>query len=295
MFDQVVIVDWSAAAKPKLGPDSIWVARALRSPRPHLAEVVNLSTRAEARDYLETHLRRPEYRSFCGLDFSFGYPLGYGALLRSAFGTSGRTFDVVAEVTSALLRDAPDNANNRFEVAAALNASVGRSLFWGRPGRGPSASLATLSPTRSVPDGLGPNPLEPLRVTERLLGRSIGSNWQLLGVGSVGSQVLTGLPVVAALRAQVSDVAIWPFDSGLELPGARVVLAELWPPLFEQRGSRPPSQVRDEAQVRDAAQALIALDASGWAGLFGPVTALHLDPSTRRRVVEEEGWMFGLR
>ena len=80
MFDCYVMVDWSAAAVPRLGRDSIWVA-ALRRRRGKVETLLleNLATRADAKAVLRglsiASLARGE-RTLLGFDFPFAYPAG---------------------------------------------------------------------------------------------------------------------------------------------------------------------------------------------------------------------------
>lgn len=65
--------------------------------------------------------------------------------------------------------------------------------------------------------------------------------WQLAYTGSVGSQVLLGLPALDRLRKSPSiagSVAVWPFDGGLTVTDKPVVLAELYPSLLRTAVSR---------------------------------------------------------
>ncbi|HEY3943294.1 MAG TPA: hypothetical protein VGL60_12550, partial [Acidimicrobiales bacterium] len=81
-FDQIVVVDWSASAKPTRGRDSIWVGRCeVGSER---RETRNLPTRAAAASYLAELLGRSAATgaaTLVGLDFSFGYPAGFAEVV----------------------------------------------------------------------------------------------------------------------------------------------------------------------------------------------------------------------
>ena len=132
-------------------------------------------------------------RTLLGVDFSLGYPAGTA----EALGLSGTPWRAVWTLLSALVVDADDNANNRFEVAADLNRRIGGGPgpFWGCP---PSRRSPTLTTTKTRPD-----PLAEWRIVEAELrrgGHRPFSGWQLLGVGSVGSQSLVGIPRLAALE-----------------------------------------------------------------------------------------------
>src|SRR5262245_60527212 len=80
LFDAYLMVDWSAAAVPTVGRDSIWYAlRAGRRER-----CANLPTRAAAQATLRAlllRLRGEGQRVLVGFDFPFGYPAGFAAAL----------------------------------------------------------------------------------------------------------------------------------------------------------------------------------------------------------------------
>src|SRR5690349_15339787 len=116
LFDSYLMVDWSAAAVPRRGPDSIWLCH-LRTGRVHLE---NPETRLAARDRLADLLAAElaAGRSvLAGFDFPFGYPEGFAARL-------GGDWRGVWRLLGEWLVESHDNANNRFEVAARLNQHV---------------------------------------------------------------------------------------------------------------------------------------------------------------------------
>jgi len=291
MFDDVIIVDWSAAAVPRRGKDSIWIAHANR--RTAVVEhLVNVPTRTAAQVWLEAAIDRlleTGRRTMIGVDFSLGYPRGFAEILHRAVGegAAGHSAATVRRALSALIVDDASNANNRFEVANAINAASTTALFWGRPAQ--RTELTALSPTLALPEGLVPNPLERFRRTEVVSGQRLATNWQLLGVGSVGSQVLMGLPVVDALVRRF-DAAVWPFDP---LVDSAVVIAETWPGLFAV--GQPDGEVRDAWQVRSTAQRLAGFSEEEWELCFAPPSLLALSDEERAVVTCEEGWMFGVR
>src|SRR5260370_25966811 len=90
LFDHYVIVDWSAASRPKTGRDSIWVCHR----GPHGERVDNPATRHLARqllaDILEAAMARHQ-RVLLGFDFPFGYPVGFAGRL-GLTGTPWRSF-----------------------------------------------------------------------------------------------------------------------------------------------------------------------------------------------------------
>jgi precorrin-8X/cobalt-precorrin-8 methylmutase len=290
MFDRFVTVDWSASNTPKLGKDSIWVCD---MPAIGSARAWNLPTRlaaeAHVRDLLVRAVGRDE-RVLVGFDFPYGYPVGFAA----ALGLPGTPWRAVWDfLASNVTDDRRTNANNRFDVASMINAALSRPVFWGRP---PSMThLSALSPKKdrvSYQSSGDPAGLEEWRLVERVL-RGRGSHpqqvWKLLGAGSVGSQALTGIPVVARLRddPKLRDVSqVWPFEvAAPDLPtgSPAIIHAEIWPRLASFAVAS--GQVQDEAQVLAQAEEYRSKDRSGeLARLF----AAAQFPTAR-----DEGWILG--
>jgi precorrin-8X/cobalt-precorrin-8 methylmutase len=198
--------------------------------------------------------------------------------------------------------DEPTNRNNRFAVAALLNARCGGQgggPLWGCP-PGADLALPTLRPTSPgypyrVRAGLS---LARLRLTDALKPR-VQPVWKLYGRGSVGSQTLLGLPALCRLRDDAELAAIsrvWPFETGFTLAGLAsmmplVVHAEIWPGLVPLPPDGAPS-VRDQAQVRAVTGLLAALDRAGTLGaLFGPPPGQP--DAALATAVREEGWILG--
>ncbi len=245
-------------------------------------------------------------RALVGLDFSFGYPAGFAAAAggmptdrrTAVLPPWRRTWDLVGS----LIEDGADNTNNRFAVAELLNRRSGARLFWGRP-VGPRFDGLERLPGRDVlPPDLRPNPLERFRLTERLAAGGIRSNWQLFGAGTVGGQVLMGLPWLARLVERFRRVAaVWPFETGLGSPTGSPVggaerqlwFAEMWPPRLA--GSSPVGSVRDEWQVRTVASGCARWSAADWEAAWAPERLLDQRPEALAQVLEEEGWILGVR
>ncbi|HZT89158.1 MAG TPA: hypothetical protein VFA12_14380 [Stellaceae bacterium] len=281
-----MIVDWSAATRQKKGRDSIWICQ--RGPAGKT--IVNPPTRhaakAELAEMIAAALARGE-RVLAGFDFPFGYPAGFAARL----GLSGPPWRAVWDEIAGRLRDGEDNGNNRFEVAAGLNERVSRGPFpfWGRPAGMDSPFLNGRHHRRHEDENLPEKRL----IDEWMLGAQ--PCWKLLGAGSVGGQVLTGIPVVRALRDDprwTDSARIWPFETGLAAPPeARVVFAEVWPSWWDWKPSRAPDEIADRAQVRHVAQLFAAAAESGALAVWfaPPVPA-----EEHARVVGEEAWTLGV-
>ncbi len=289
VFDAYVMVDWSAESRPKTGPDSIWWT-CLERHAHGLEEraTANPPTRAEAESQLADLLSDLAARGLTvlvGFDFCFGFPQGFAGRL-GATDWRGAWRRIASEI-----KDGTDNANNRFAVAAEINQRVsGRAApFWGRPAAVESSHLAA---TKGDFAGLAERRLVETRVT------STKSVWQLAYAGSVGSQTLTGIPRLEALRRHpwLAEITrVWPFETGLrplsKSSDWRIVLAEVYPGL-----SRPavgPGEVKDRAQVAALARHYAALDEAGrLSQLFAGDP--KLSAADRAAVETEEGWILGV-
>jgi precorrin-8X/cobalt-precorrin-8 methylmutase len=294
LFDAYLMVDWSAAAMPRLGKDSIWLCH-LRRERGTLriAALENRPTRLDARARLLALLERELAGGnsvLAGFDFPFGYPEGLAQRLHLPAPAWRSLWQLLAE----RIADDAGNRNNRFAVAADLNRRIaaGPAPFWGCPRAAQSPFLAMTHHRRH----------ETLGLAEKRLadGRLTGPQpvWKLAGTGAAGSQALTGIPVLHWLRRQPSlatRTCVWPFETGLQAPlregGGRIVLAEVYPSLVPspQRNG----EVKDRAQVRAIARHFAALDGEGrLASLFAGDPTLT---SRERTAVErEESWILGV-
>ena len=119
--------------------------------------------------------------------------------------------------------------------------------------------------------------------------------WKLLGAGSVGGQILTGIPVVRALRDDPRwrhEARIWPFETGLRAqPDGRLVMAEVYPSLWSV--SRNEGEPKDAAQVRTVARFFAERDRAGELAAFFAGDP-HLTREERACVETEEAWTLGV-
>lgn len=300
LFDAYIMVDWSAAAKPSLGANSIWIGILAKDARLKLQyRGVNIDTRLKARAFIEDMVAKLTKRGdkvLIGFDFSLGFPAGTAAALGLDTSAQAPWQATYAHLASKL-KDKPDNSNARYAIAAGLNYAISKSAFpfWGAPARD---VVSTLSATRPDYDG---GSLPEYRICENYLKeKKIGqpkSVWQLAYTGSVGSQTLTGIPHVHALRQAWPASRIWPFELGTEalsaeaLEGIDVVMAEIYPSLVKAKPEK--GEVADEAQVREIARHYADLDEKGrLAAAFS--TAKSLSPEQNRHITEEEGWILGV-
>ena len=119
LFSAYVIVDWSAAAKPSTGPDSVWIGVMKRDLRFRLTfEAFNPATRAEAEkklaDILDDFAKRGE-RVLVGFDFPLGFPRGLAKALDLPGAPPWRA---VWDQLDKMVKDKADNTNNRFGVGS---------------------------------------------------------------------------------------------------------------------------------------------------------------------------------
>ena len=213
---------------------------------------MNPDTRQEAINYVEVLLDEATAqggRTLCGFDFSFGYPQGTA---RKIAGSDG--WGVLWEQLAEHIEDGPNNANNRFQVAARLNQRFDvEGPFWGN---GLKRDIDGL-PRKRPQDGWDGNLPGSLRHAEKVVPRA-QEVWKLNGAGSVGGQALTGIAALERLRQRRDDVCVWPFETLGE--GSAHVLAEIYPSLIDPF---PGNEVLDARQVKAVAMALRELDRRG--------------------------------
>ncbi len=289
LFDAYVMVDWSAAGRPRQGRDSIWYAvLANDGSAPRLMALENPPTRDRATADLSAlfaTLLDAGKRVLAGFDFPFGFPAGTAAKL----GFAGLPWRHMWQALSDGLEDAPDNRNNRFDLAERLNERLSGEAFpfWGnvreenrrwlrRRGRRPH----------------GPADLRERRLCDVRL-RSTQPVWKLAGVGAAGSQALTGIPRVWQMRRDprlARKAHIWPFETGLRFdPRPQLLLAETYP--SQVAAPAIPEKPKDAAQVVAIARHFATLDDAGrLETLFGGGA---LNGEERRCVEREEGWILG--
>jgi precorrin-8X/cobalt-precorrin-8 methylmutase len=243
-------------------------------------------------ELLADSVRRGD-RVLAGFDFPFGYPAG----LAARFGLAGcPPWRAVWDEISSLIADDERNRNNRFEIGASLNQRISgdRFPFWGCPA---SAVGPFLGPTHHRGHD-GASLMEKRLIDTWMIGAQ--PCWKLAYTGSVGSQVLTGIPVVRALRDDPdwSDRArIWPFETGFARPDearpdeAQIVFAEVWPSWWPVRPELGPPN--DKAQVRTVAGIFARQNRTGelarW--LAGPS---DLTVEQVRTIETEEAWTLGV-
>lgn len=300
LFDAYVMVDWSAAAKPATGPNSIWIGVLSKDARLKLQfKAENIDTRLKARAFLLDTIGKLTKRGdkvLLGFDFSLGYPAGTAAAL--GLNTSAQApWAAMHAHLAAKVKDKADNSNARYAIAAGLNYAISKGPFpfWGAPARDVVSTLAATKP--DYPAGsLAEFRQTEIYLREKKLGQP-KSVWQLAYTGSVGSQSLTGIPHVHALRTAWPNARIWPFETGLDaltseaLEGVDVVIAEIYPSLIKPNPLA--GEVQDEAQVRQIAGYCADLDEKGRLGAAFS-TGNRAQEAQIEQIVSEEGWILGI-
>ena len=228
-------------------------------------------------------------RVLIGFDFPFGYPAGVARHL-----TGEASAFALWNWLTARIEDAEDNANNRYRIAQEINLTYpGTGPFWGRPESWRFPDVPTRASRRTHREAHPP---------ERRIADSQAKDaktvWQLAYAGSVGSQVLLGLPTLKRLvehPLMKGRLAVWPFDTGLRAPEAQAVIAEIYPSLLrrEIEHRKNKGEIPDAAQVRVNAEAFARLDLeSDLAPLFEGAPSLGAE---ERGIIEtEEAWILGL-
>lgn len=293
LFSAYVIVDWSAAAKPTTGADSVWIGVLKRDVRFRLTfESFNPATRQEAETKLAAILddfKKRGERALVGFDFPLGFPRGFA----KALNLSGEhPWRAVWDQLNKMVKDKADNTNNRFGVGSEINRRLtgGPFPFWGCP---PKDALTTLQPKRTREHG--PDDLPELRYADEA-AKGAHSIWKLYYNGSVGGQAIMGIPAARRLKdARGESARVWPFETGFktlteaDLEDVLVVIAEVYPSLL--KAAPVAGEVKDLAQVRAQAEHFAKLDEAG------KLAALFAGPKADDEVIEaattEEGWILG--
>lgn len=266
MFDRVVMVDWSGGndrgATPKA--DAIWACSARRD---EIKPAVYLRNRALAESWIaaEIDAALSKGETIClGFDFPFAYPVGFADFLT---GTND-PFALWAWFEERI-EDAP-KSNNRFDIAGQINLDCG--------GKGPFWGNGLKRDIDGLPRGKKhyQNPFSDRRAVEDLAPGAF-TCWQMSGAGSVGGQVMMGLPVLARLQQRFAPrVAVWPFEP-LDRP---VAFVEIWPSL--DTPPTPEGMIKDAWQVQSVAGKLARM----------PEAELRRQLTINAPI---EGWILGVK
>ena len=276
-MDRVAVLDWSSSGVPKLGKDSVWLGVAQNGQ----VQAENHATRAAAYDALHRLVADTLAAGetlLLGVDFSLGYPQGFGRALMGDDRPLALWGWMAAQIT-----DSPNNAHNLRMVAAQANAAfAGDGPFWGNGAKADIPGLPRKKPQLTA----GLAEFRATEIAAQKAGLRPKSCWQLAGAGAVGAQAMVGLHWLEKLRhAFAGQVAVWPFEQAT----APIVIVEVYPALLDQDVAAAlahnPSLVRDALQVQMLAQALQGLAKAG------QLAPLFAQPHPMAPV---EGWILGL-
>lgn len=229
-------------------------------------------------------MRSVDGNAMIAWDFPFGYP--------SACGLGGGRS--IARRLAGLVEDGPQDSNNRFDVADALNRDLGSDAgpFWARPRTRPVATVPEKKPDFSQ------FPFPEWRIAERHARAAgfpgIQSVWKLYTTGSVGSQALMGLAAIHRLNERLepaSPAFWWPFETAWASRLSGLVHVECWPSLFDLSGS--PYPIRDQAQVAVTRDRILQWQAEGTLRQYLSAPEA-LTAAERDAVMTDEGWILGL-
>lgn len=296
LFNAYIMLDWTAAAAPKTGKDSVWIGVTKRDIRFRPTfEAFNPATRMEAEARLRevlADLKRRGESALIGFVSPLGYPEGTAAALKLKDPAWAGMWSFLASNVV----DKKDNTNNRFAVANKMNRLMTDEArpFWGGGPRDVQRWLQATKPAAHGPD------LPPLfRRTETARGAKAKTPaiWQLMGPGAVGGQAILAIPAARRLADELGPKAkVWPFDTGWKALGAddvaglAVLIAEAAPivsPPME------PGEVPDRALVRALCDRSAKLDDQGKLGAaFAPPAGVSA--ADLKAVEREEGWALEL-
>ena len=293
MFDTIIAVDWSARSSPspvKPVKDAIYLCifrlceGECRHPEYYRTR---FSLMARIYEVLEVELSLGR-RTLIGFDFNLGYPIGFAKQL------TGEVFGLaVWRWISERLEDNIENKNNRFEVAAQVNAMFpGVGPFWGAPHNVRYDQLPQKGTDRF---GHG---MREFRETE-IVSKTAQSAWKLFTTGSVGSQALLGIHHLFRLKSWLGQRSVvFPLETGHTIPEHAVIIGEIYPSYYKFDYAFPLLEKYPEAHyhVEDARQVRQVCDY--FATLITDEKKLKVlfpDSGVKKNILTEEGWIFGVQ
>lgn len=316
VFDYFVMVDWSGGNGRKSQRENcIWIAHgSITDQQP---TVLSPHSRTEAtttvRRVVHDLVKRDKGRVLVSFDFPYGYPRGFATQAFLPVGGALPPWQRVWAYFSQEIQDditthgkraglgVPTNRSNRFAVANKINGQLshGTTLgpFWCTDKNTVYQHVPQNKPRQPFQPASGV-PINEKRITDRAAKSDFP--FRLFGQGSVGSQMLVGLPRLHQLRFdhELSNLsAVWPFESGWapedviwDLGETRIIHAEIYPSVMEPL----PDDVLDRGQVR--AMWHWARDQERNGLLQGEFALPHLlaaSPAEEVLVRTEEGWILG--
>ena len=290
LFKAYVVVRWSAASKPTTAADAVTIGVLKPDVRFRLAfEAHSPGTRVEAEallgQILDDRIKRRE-RTLIGFDFPLGFPRGLAAGLNLPGETPWRA---VWDQLARMVKDKPNNTNNRFGVGSEINRRLtgGPFPFWGVP---PKDALTTLQPKRGREHGKGDIPEFRFVEAARTGAQPM---WKLYYNGAVGPYSILGIPMARRLREARPAMRVWPFETGFkalaeaDLAGVELLAAEV-----STAGMKPaplPAETKEAALARQLAEQFAKLDEAGRLGAaFGPAKSVKAEAIHAAET--EEGW-----
>ena len=311
LFDAYVMVDWSGSNRRRGGKqDCIWIAH---GPAAAAAPTtVSPPSRTEAEQIIRAKLQpfvgANEGRVLLCADFGYGYPTGFASLLPKSVSGGLPPWRIVWQYLSKHVHDdlgskpgrQPTNRSNRFEVASAINAAVSNSAslgpFWCLYKPGSFACVPQMRPPQPFVCTSGS--VASLRITDKRAKSD--TPFRLFGTGSVGSQVITGIPRLDSIRFDplfAGCSSVWPFETewapptGTWLePKVRILHAEIYPSV------RPPltDTIKDRGQVRAMWHWAHDLDAmNSLINEFAMPTGIVSGSAEDHTIRHDEGWILG--
>jgi len=311
LFGAYVMVDWSGGDRRRAGKqDCIWIAHG--SAIDAAPTTTSPPSRTEAEHLIRAQLKpiveAKKARVLLCADFGYGYPAGFAALLPKSASDNLPPWRIVWQYLRKYLQDdlgtkpgqQPTNRSNRFEIANAINGAVSSSAspgpFWCLFKAGGYACVPQKRPAQPFVCASGA--VAPLRITDRRAKSD--TPFRLFGTGSVGGQVLTGIPRLESLRFDPEFArcsAVWPFETGWAPttgpwlgPELRVLHAEIFPSV---RGALIDT-IKDRGQVRAMWHWARDLDAQNLLiNEFAIPPGITSGSPGDTVIRSEEGWILG--
>ena len=241
-------------------------------------------------------------------DFGYGYPAGFASLLPNSVPDDLSPWRIVWEYLKNSVQDdlgttpgrQPTNRSNRFEVASAINSLASTPTL-----PGPFWCLFKSGGYACVPQKRPAQPFVSAKAriaSRRITDERAGSDtpFRLFGTGSVGSQVITGIPRLESIRFDSQFArcsAVWPFETGWARatgswldPELRLLHAEIYPSVRAHLSDA----IKDRGQVRAMWHGARDLDAKNLL-LREFAIPPGIASGSRDDIVirNEEGWILG--
>lgn len=311
LFSAFIMVDWSGSDRRRAKrQDCIWIAHGPATAIAPMTASPPSRTEAEhlIRAQLQSIIAARKGRVLLCADFGYGYPAGFASLLAKSISGAVPPWRMVWQYLSKHVQDdletkpgrQPTNRSNRFEVASAVNAAVSSPAS-----SGPFWCLFKAGGYPCVPQKRPPQPfvcatgtIAPLRITDRRAKSD--TPFRLFGTGSVGSQVITGIPRLKRIRFDPEFArcsAVWPFETGWAPatgswldPQVRILHAEIYPSVRAPL----PDTIKDCGQVRAMWHWACELDAKNLLiDEFAIPQGITSGSEEDYMIRSEEGWILG--